>query len=49
MNDIDWNKAITDIVDALNAIGGALNRIEDQLYDLNEYGIVVRVEEAHGK
>lgn len=36
MENIDWNMALTDIVDALRAIGTSLERIEAQL---DEHGI----------
>lgn len=39
MENIDWNKALTDIVDALRGIGTSLEQIEAQLDNLNEYGI----------
>lgn len=48
MENIDWGKALVDVVDALRDIAGSLDRIEDELHELGERGILVYKGESDG-
>ena len=49
MENIDWGKALMDIVDALRGIEAAVDRVKDQLHDMDEWGILVYKGESNGE